>query len=148
MRFGCGTSRNTESPVAAVGSTWRYRKLWLVARTGLWSTWCSLCRNRSRRAHLLGVTSPNTDQLRARATALRSQARNLDNAKLLSLHLRAGQDVWIGPTATAFLSDLSTAAHHVRTAAQDLRDAARTLEQQAITIDSAGLVGNRTGGSF
>jgi hypothetical protein len=94
------------------------------------------------------VSSPTPEQLRARAVTLRNQARSLDSCKLLKLHLRAGPDVWIGPTATLFCADIGNAANNVRIAAQELRDAARALDQQALATESAGVAGNRTGAGF
>jgi hypothetical protein len=72
--------------------------------------------------------------LRDRARALRATARRLDESTFHRLSADAGDDTWIGPTATTCRSELVRASSDLRDVAQQLRNAARALEQQATDL--------------
>jgi hypothetical protein len=82
-----------------------------------------------------------SDNLTQRAIALRSMAVRLDRALVLTLHLRAGGDVWQGGTAERCVHDLVAMRRSVLAAADELRGAARTLEQRAAALAAAAAAG-------
>ena len=79
-------------------------------------------------------TSP--DALRSRAAQLRTTASILDGADALDLHRRAGEDVWLGPTARHCRDDLVTLRHLLLTAGTELRAQARALETRASVLET------------
>ena len=91
----------------------------------------------------MASASNSAAELRRRAGSLRRSAHLIDVAELWVLRRRAGEDVWIGPTASAFLDDLTVAEAQLRAAYEELCDAARRLEllaDQAEAIANAALV--------
>ncbi len=84
--------------------------------------------------------SPTTpDQLRQRASMLRTIASKIECTRALDLHRRAGDDVWRGPTPQHCLDDLLQMRVDLLGAAEDLRDGARTLDMRAAQIDGQAL---------
>lgn len=85
--------------------------------------------------------SPTTsDQLRQRATTLRTIASRIECAPALDLHRRAGDDVWRGPTPLHCLDDLLRMRVELLAAADDLRAGARTLDMRAAQLDRQALI--------
>ncbi len=80
------------------------------------------------------------DHLRQRAQALRAMARRLERCGLDGVHLRAGHDTWIGPTAVAFAAALDAWRTRISLAIDDLRGHAAHLERLAETADLTGTV--------
>lgn len=83
-----------------------------------------------------GQTSHAAEQLRQRATALRTTAIKIESALALDLYRRAGDDVWRGPTPTRCLEELLQMRADLLRAADDLRDAATVLDQRAEQLDA------------
>jgi hypothetical protein len=81
-------------------------------------------------------SSPEPAALRVRATGLRTVARALHTSPIVDLHLRAGTDVWIGPTASGCQADLVAMGRRVTGAADELVRRARRLEQQADVLEA------------
>ena len=77
------------------------------------------------------------DQLRQRAGILRRLASRLDQALVLDLHQRAGDDTWIGPTPHHCHDDLCAVRASILAAGRDLQVNAAGLEQQARQHDAA-----------
>ena len=75
--------------------------------------------------------TPDPDDLRARARALRSLAARLDASVIHELRAVAGDDTWRGPTADAFVADARRAERRCDEASEELRAAARELERAA-----------------
>ena len=85
--------------------------------------------------------SPTTpDQLRRRASTLRTVASKIECTHALDLHRRAGDDVWRGPTPRHCLDDLLQIRFELLAAAEDLRDGARTLDMRAAQLDGQALI--------
>jgi hypothetical protein len=82
------------------------------------------------------ATTPHSQLLRTRAAALRKLSAALDSSRMIDLHRRAGEDVWLGPTASRCRDDLQQLARTLATEAADLVVRARTLEQRADVIES------------
>jgi hypothetical protein len=82
-----------------------------------------------------GPSAGAAEQLRQRATQLRTTASKLDSALALDLYRRAGDDVWSGPTPARCQAELLEMRAELQRAAVDLRDLARTLEQRAEQLD-------------
>lgn len=78
--------------------------------------------------------------LRARAAVLRRVATAIDGCGARSLRWRAGTDVWIGPTATACLEDVTLHGILLTREVEDLRAAARALEAEAAALELAARV--------
>ena len=77
------------------------------------------------------TTPPDAEHLRRRAVDLRRLAVRLDDS-LVPSTVRAGQDdVWRGPTASAFQAEGRRARTLVSTASDSLRVAARALDHLA-----------------
>lgn len=76
-------------------------------------------------------TTTTADSLRWRAVKLRQQASAIGIAEAWGLRRRAGDDVWVGPTARAFLDDLTAAEHKLAEAIDALTAAARHLDALA-----------------
>ena len=74
-------------------------------------------------------------QLRQRAAVLRHGANAVANSSAFVLPQRCGDDVWMGPTATHFRDDLTTALVRLRSAAEELQLAAARLEVRAQLAD-------------
>ncbi len=83
------------------------------------------------------MASPAAHHLRTRSAALRRAAQAIDDCDVPSLCTRAGDDVWIGPTAMACVEDLAVHALRLAQAAAHLRDVARSLDARASTVESA-----------
>ena len=94
---------------------------------------------------------PDAEHLRRRAVDLRRLATRLDDS-LVPRAIDAGQDdVWRGPTASAFQSEGRRARTLVDTASDSLRIAARALDRLADdalgAAASSGTSGRPNGGS-
>jgi hypothetical protein len=81
--------------------------------------------------------TPDSDALRARASALRSLAARLDASVIHDLRGAAGDDTWRGPTADAFVADVRRAERVCDDASAALRAAARTLDRTASEASTA-----------
>jgi hypothetical protein len=75
--------------------------------------------------------SDDPAQLRQRAATLRAHARTIADSSAFVLPRRAGDDVWIGPTATRFRDDLGLVLAKLRAASTELTTAADRLEIHA-----------------
>ncbi len=73
-------------------------------------------------------TTTTADSLRWRAVKLRQQASAIGIAEAWGLRRRAGEDVWVGPAARAFLDDLAVAESKLASAIDTLTTAARHLD--------------------
>ena len=82
-----------------------------------------------------GPFADAAEQLRQRASLLRTTASKLEAALALDLYRRAGDDVWRGPTPTRCLADLLQMRAELQRVAADLRIAARLLDQRAEQLD-------------
>jgi hypothetical protein len=78
-------------------------------------------------------TTP-ADQLRARATELRTLARRLQHLEVLTLASRAGDRTWMGPSADACQQALRGRRTQVLDHVDHLMSAARQLERQATDL--------------
>jgi len=82
------------------------------------------------------MPSTPAQQLRLRAVGLRALARRLQVLRVLTLHLDAGPDTWVGPSPQRCTDDLrarrTVLLHH----ADDLEQAARRLERQATQLEA------------
>jgi len=75
---------------------------------------------------------------------LRSLASRLQLLELLSLHLAAGPDTWVGPSPQACLDDLRSRRNVLLQQADQLRTEARRFERIADELDTtATLTGPR-----
>jgi hypothetical protein len=79
---------------------------------------------------------PNTpaDQLRARATELRTFARRLQHLEVLTLASRSGDRTWIGPSPDACEQSLRSRRSDLLDHVDQLMATARQLERQATEI--------------
>ncbi len=80
--------------------------------------------------------TPASQELRRRASVLRSKAQQLDHALLHVVPHRAGDETWIGPTADRFVSALLISVSDVNCAVDELRVAVRTLERRAENMEA------------
>lgn len=85
------------------------------------------------------TSSVDAEVLRRRAAALRRLAHSVSTSEAIDLRLRAGADVWIGPTATRCLDDLTTAGRRLVGAADDLIVRARGLERRALELETVAM---------
>jgi hypothetical protein len=88
-------------------------------------------------SHFAGMPTSSAEQLRTRARALRQLAARVSVCTGLTLHQRAGDDTWIGPTASRCRDDLLTVRRELLTAHDELIAAARRLERQATELEVA-----------
>ncbi|MDO8362548.1 MAG: hypothetical protein Q7V88_06605 [Actinomycetota bacterium] len=81
-------------------------------------------------------TTPAADRLRQRAAVLRHLATRLQSLRVLTSHLDAGPDTWVGPSPQACLDDLRAhrvaLLHHV----DSLHAEARRFVRLADEIDA------------
>jgi hypothetical protein len=84
-----------------------------------------------------GPSADAAEQLRQRATQLRTVAAKIEGTPALDLHRRAGDDVWRGPTPLRCLNDLLLMRADLLRAGDDLRGAARQLDDRAEQLDAA-----------
>ena len=84
--------------------------------------------------------TPASQELRRRASVLRSKAQQLDLALLHVVSYRAGPETWIGPTADHFVSALLTSVNDVDSAIDEIRVAVRTLERRADQVEAAAAI--------
>ena len=85
--------------------------------------------------------SPTTpDELRQRASTLRTIASKIDCTRALDLHRRAGDNTWRGPTPQHCLDDLLQMRVELLAAAEDLRVSARTLDMRAAQLAGQALI--------
>jgi hypothetical protein len=75
--------------------------------------------------------SNDASELRARASALRSLARRLEQSALVELPGLGGDDTWRGPSAWAFQEDARRAVRLLDDAIDSALRAARALEVAA-----------------
>lgn len=80
--------------------------------------------------------SGSAEQLRQRATLLRTTASRLESSSALDLYRRADDDVWRGPTPTRCLDELLQMRADLQRATDDLRDTARVLDRRAEQLDA------------
>jgi hypothetical protein len=82
------------------------------------------------------VPTAAADLLRRRAQTLRALASTVQHLRVLTLHLAAGPDTWIGPSAQRCADELRTTRGALLTCADELVSAARWLERQADELDA------------
>lgn len=78
----------------------------------------------------------DVESLRGRARSLRLYGAVLDASAATELHLRAGNDTWIGPTPQRCLDELLAMRRRLRQANSGLVAAALALERQADAADA------------
>ncbi len=89
-------------------------------------------------------TTPAAQRLRRRAIVLRTFAGHIDHLAVLTVHIEAGADTWVGPSPQACTDDLRTRAMQLRNEATGLRAEARRFDRIADELDAqAALVGPR-----
>ena len=81
-------------------------------------------------------TSRESQVLRDRAWQLRALAGRVPTDALDDVLRRAGEDTWIGPTATRCVLQMRTMRTALDTMAGDLRQAAAQLDRQAAHLDA------------
>jgi hypothetical protein len=82
------------------------------------------------------TTSPQAQQLRARAATLRSLSKKIGNSKALTVYRCAGTDTWVGPTPDRCRDALTTMRAQLQTQQAALLDTAALLEQRAVSLDN------------
>lgn len=80
---------------------------------------------------------PETRRLLHRRDAVNRLAMRFDDCSVLHLHSVASEDVWCGPLADSFRSDLAGYQQRLGAAAEDLRHRARRLDQRAADVEAA-----------
>ncbi|MCU1359887.1 MAG: hypothetical protein JWN99_1176 [Ilumatobacteraceae bacterium] len=63
----------------------------------------------------------------------------MSTSEAVGLRLRAGLDVWMGPTATRCHDDLTALGRRLTSAGDDLIARARSLERRALALDFVAL---------
>jgi len=86
-------------------------------------------------------TTPAAQRLRRRAIVLRSFAGRIEQLAVLSLHIDAGAETWVGPSPQACTDDLRNRATRLRADASDLRREARRFERIADEMDAQAALG-------
>jgi hypothetical protein len=81
-------------------------------------------------------TNRESQSLRDRAWQLRSLANHVPTDALDDVLRRAGEDTWIGPTASRCVRELRGMRSALDTMVGDLRRAAHELDQQAARVDA------------
>lgn len=82
---------------------------------------------------------PETRRLLDRRDAVNRLAMRFDDCSVLHLLSVASEDVWSGPLADSFRSDLDGYQQRLGGAAEDLRHRARRLDQRASDVEAAAL---------
>ena len=96
------------------------------------------CRSRESWAHIASMSVTLASQeLRRRASVLRTKAQQLDHALIFSVRQRADADTWTGPVADQFLADLHHSTNQVDLAVDGLKLLARSLDRQADHLEAA-----------
>lgn len=72
---------------------------------------------------------------------LRSFAGRIEQLAVLSLHIEAGADTWVGPSPQACTDDLRHRATRLSSDASDLRREARRFERIAAEMDAQAALG-------
>lgn len=87
------------------------------------------------------TSPPDAEVLRRRATALRRLSVAITTSEAIDLRLRAGDEVWIGPTATRCADDLIAIGRRLTRAGEGLVVRAKALERRALELElvAAGL---------
>ena len=89
-------------------------------------------------------TTTSAQRLRQRAVVLRGFAGHIERLAVLTVHIEAGVETWVGPSPQACADDLRTRAAQLRAEATDLRSEARRLDRMADEMDAqATLTGPR-----
>jgi hypothetical protein len=81
------------------------------------------------------TSSVDAEVLRRRALTLRRLSDSMSTSEAVDLRVRAGADVWIGPTATRCYDDLTALGRVLVRAADDLIVRARALERRALELE-------------
>lgn len=81
------------------------------------------------------TSPPDAEVLRRRATALRRLSLAITSSEAIDLRLRAGDEVWIGPTATRCSNDLIAIGRRLTRAGDDLILRAKALERRAFELE-------------
>ena len=80
--------------------------------------------------------TPAADRLRHRAVVLSDLAAVLQRLTVLTLHLDAGPDTWVGPSPQACLDDLVSRRGSLLRAADGLAGEARRCRRMADDLDA------------
>lgn len=81
------------------------------------------------------MSDPAARELRQRAVALRTLATSIAMCDAVDLRRRAGDDVWIGPTAASCLDELTSLGRRLVGAADQLQRRASTLDRRAAELE-------------
>jgi hypothetical protein len=81
------------------------------------------------------MADPVAHQLRVRAAVLRTLASSISTCDAVELRRRAGDDVWIGPTAARCHDDLTALGRRLVDAAEQLTQRARLLDRRAAELE-------------
>lgn len=89
-------------------------------------------------------STPAAQRFRQRAIVLRGLAGRIEHLAVLTVHIEAGVDTWVGPSPQACADDLRSRSAQLRAEATDLRREARRLDRIADEMDAqAALAGPR-----
>ncbi len=80
-------------------------------------------------------TATQVEQLRARASHLRSVSGKIGTSRALAVHSLAGPDTWIGPTPQSCYEALLALRRQLQAQQQALIDTARTFERRANELE-------------
>jgi hypothetical protein len=81
------------------------------------------------------TSPPDPHVLRGRATALRRLSLAITTSEAIDLRHRAGDEVWIGPTATRCADDLIALGRRLQATGDDLVLRAKALERRAFELE-------------
>lgn len=82
------------------------------------------------------MSATPADQLRHRATTLRTLASRLQRLQLLDLHTQAGPGTWVGPSPQACADDLRARRGQLLQVADELSREARRFDRIAADLDA------------
>jgi hypothetical protein len=81
-------------------------------------------------------TTPQSQQLRARAAGLRNLSAKIGKSPALTVCSGAGPDTWVGPTPDRCYEALKTIKDQLKKQQSTLLDNAALLEQRATNIEN------------
>jgi hypothetical protein len=81
------------------------------------------------------ATTVDSEVLRSRALGLRRLSASMAASEVVGVGVRAGSDVWLGPTATRCHDELTELGRRVTRASDVLIENARSLERRALELE-------------